>query len=994
MYVGYGGKGFVSMSGGTMQSSSSQPLYVGFNGTGSISQSAGNIVLSGNLYVGFSSAAGTVDLSGGSMSTSTLWVGRSFNGGTFSQSGGTNTTGELLLDSNGSYRLSAGTLNAGSFFLNGNTNASISFTGGTISTHDFLPGSMTTVNLGLGTGVLNYTGIADLSATNIIGGTFTTLTGGANSLLLLKPGFDPSQNLGSFSTSGLVHTVGSPLTIPSGTTISGSASIADHVFLDGTLSVYGLGGGVSISATGSLTANGLSVADQISGSGGNASINFTSIGNLGGVAQFAQTGGNFHAGYLTLGPKATYQLSGGTLFLNSASSSGTLDLASSSATLSASGITDIGAGTLVNASSAHLLLADNSLLIVPPGFDPHSAFATTSIGASTLIHTSGTTLEIPAGTSILAPGILQAPVNDFVDAAGTLSAWVTLAGGISVDPTGYVDLSLGTLIIEKDSTNSGGTLRAGNIDVGNTGNGHFTQTAGTTFCSAMVVGNKAGSNGTLTLDSGTVSYGFDYVGYDGNGTLEQNGGSIGSTVLVGYDKTGVGWYHLSAGIVSSSVYVGYSGTGTFIQDGTSTFAVAPSVGDGNGSHGTYLFSAGTISTGFAYVGRGGTGTFVQSGGVLNPNSLDVGAATNGAGTFLLSNGTITSGIFPLGLTVGDSGSGYMRQTGGVVSAGSLTVGNSAGNGTYELAGGSLSLQQMLIARQGHTNSLFTQTGGTNTITGSLSIATGQLAPAGTYNLQNGTLAIGSIVMGSATGGGTASFNQTGGANIIQHELALNNLSRYTLSAGTFTAGTIQLNGGTFALAPGYSGVATVNGIANSSGAIDLGNSAMVVDYSGSSSPLPAVRALVAHGFAGGLWNASGINSSIAAAVGADGTNHHKTAIGYADASTLNIGTFAGRSVDSTALLLRYTFAGDANLDGAVNTADFTALANRFNGSTQLWTDGDFNYDGHVNALDFNLLASNFGQTASAPELGSLVPEPALALVALFPLAINRRRRLK
>jgi hypothetical protein len=92
-------------------------------------------------------------------------------------------------------------------------------------------------------------------------------------------------------------------------------------------------------------------------------------------------------------------------------------------------------------------------------------------------------------------------------------------------------------------------------------------------------------------------------------------------------------------------------------------------------------------------------------------------------------------------------------------------------------------------------------------------------------------------------------------------------------------------------------------------------------------------------------------------------------------------------------LIRYTYLGDANLNGTVNTLDFTMLAANYNSTTQLWTAGDFNYDGVVNALDFNALATNFGQVLASPPLGSLVPEPQmLTLAALF--AVIGRKRLR
>ena len=87
-----------------------------------------------------------------------------------------------------------------------------------------------------------------------------------------------------------------------------------------------------------------------------------------------------------------------------------------------------------------------------------------------------------------------------------------------------------------------------------------------------------------------------------------------------------------------------------------------------------------------------------------------------------------------------------------------------------------------------------------------------------------------------------------------------------------------------------------------------------------------------------------------------------------------------------------TLPGDANFDNQVNTADFTALAAKFNQTNKAWGDGDFNFDGKVNALDFNMLAADFGQTISfgAPALASVVPEP-LAMSLLVPAAWSLKR---
>ena len=73
--------------------------------------------------------------------------------------------------------------------------------------------------------------------------------------------------------------------------------------------------------------------------------------------------------------------------------------------------------------------------------------------------------------------------------------------------------------------------------------------------------------------------------------------------------------------------------------------------------------------------------------------------------------------------------------------------------------------------------------------------------------------------------------------------------------------------------------------------------------------------------------------------------------------------------------MRYTWSGDANLDGLVNALDFNALASNFGGASgKFWHQGDFNYDSKTDLTDFTYLASNFNQilpTAAAPQLAAM-----------------------
>jgi hypothetical protein len=144
------------------------------------------------------------------------------------------------------------------------------------------------------------------------------------------------------------------------------------------------------------------------------------------------------------------------------------------------------------------------------------------------------------------------------------------------------------------------------------------------------------------------------------------------------------------------------------------------------------------------------------------------------------------------------------------------------------------------------------------------------------------------------------------------------------------------------------------------GAFDLAANAMIVDYTGSS-PLSLVRAALTSGYNGGGWNGSGINSSAAATTPG-------RAIGYAEASALFSSfpaMFLGQTVDDTAVLLRYTRSGDADLSGSVNLNDFNRLATNFGGTNAVWSQGNFNFDATTNLNDFNLLAANFGLSAAS-----------------------------
>ncbi len=154
-----------------------------------------------------------------------------------------------------------------------------------------------------------------------------------------------------------------------------------------------------------------------------------------------------------------------------------------------------------------------------------------------------------------------------------------------------------------------------------------------------------------------------------------------------------------------------------------------------------------------------------------------------------------------------------------------------------------------------------------------------------------------------------------------------------------------------------SGIVSVD----STSQLDLTDSDMIV-HGGN---LATVTSLIAKGYDGGNWLGDGITSSAAAS---DTT--HLTALG----AILNINAkgaviyspFDGVTSTTTDVLVRYTYYGDANLDGKVDGSDYTLIDNGYLHRTTLtgWYNGDFNYDGTINGDDYTLIDNAYNTQGS------------------------------
>jgi hypothetical protein len=132
-----------------------------------------------------------------------------------------------------------------------------------------------------------------------------------------------------------------------------------------------------------------------------------------------------------------------------------------------------------------------------------------------------------------------------------------------------------------------------------------------------------------------------------------------------------------------------------------------------------------------------------------------------------------------------------------------------------------------------------------------------------------------------------------------------------------------------------------------------------------------VAANIKSGFnlGGTLWAGPGITTSL----GGNGAgSYHALGTILNDLAAAGVGTgaiystFAGEDVGVNDVLVRYTYFGDADLDGAVTTNDYFQIDNGFLGAKTGWINGDFDYDGSITTNDYFLIDNAFlGQSSAA-----------------------------
>jgi len=437
-----------------------------------------------------------------------------------------------------------------------------------------------------------------------------------------------------------------------------------------------------------------------------------------------------------------------------------------------------------------------------------------------------------------------------------------------------------------------------------------------------------------------------------------------------------------------------------------------------GTNGTFLVTAGTFN-----VNRSADATLTYTGGTLTVNADQTLTAFN------LGNGTDPISYDLPGFAITAGKLNVAAQAALNANASTLTAGPTTIDGTLTLGGGTVTTGA--IGGAGQVNMTVDAPGlvagddssatftGTIVGTGSLTkqgTGTQTLAGASTYTgpttVNAGELAVtGSIATSSGVtvnGGGT--FRAAAGQSVKTLAVTAGGVAKVAAPAGGGGGAAAK-----FALTIG-DGTAATNPLTIDGGKVDVTTNGLVVRVAagGAAAALRGVRDQIVAGYhatgAGnnGNWAGNGITSANAAA-------DTGKAVGYALASELATpadGKFLGQPVDASSVVVRYTAAGDATMDGTVDFNDLVKLAQNYNTKVSSttdswWTHGDFTYDGVTDFNDLVKLAQNYNTVLPSEAIPGApanfatdlaravasVPEPGgLALLGGISLAALTRRR--
>ena len=134
--------------------------------------------------------------------------------------------------------------------------------------------------------------------------------------------------------------------------------------------------------------------------------------------------------------------------------------------------------------------------------------------------------------------------------------------------------------------------------------------------------------------------------------------------------------------------------------------------------------------------------------------------------------------------------------------------------------------------------------------------------------------------------------------------------------------------------------------------LDLANNDLLWDYTGDT-PYAVMRDYVIAG------RNTGTGGVLTTATG-------DTVTAVVDNVLLNRTTWLGTTIDATTVIGRYTYFGDANLDGKVTGDDYVSVDANLGLTGAQWVQGDFNFSGTTTGDDYVAIDANLGKGTTNP----------------------------
>lgn len=315
-----------------------------------------------------------------------------------------------------------------------------------------------------------------------------------------------------------------------------------------------------------------------------------------------------------------------------------------------------------------------------------------------------------------------------------------------------------------------------NVDVSNNGTVIINSNQTTNDILTGTVGTSTTSN--WQQDAGTVTMGG---GWFRMGTVANAGGAynLNGGILNVRGQINVGEANGTAG---STAILNIAG-GTFNNTGAAdrqNIVIGGRLSLANAGKGQLNISSGVLNNSselWIGAGAGSQGVMNMSGGTVNQAAWLAVGRSGGAGVFNLTGGTFnkTNANSGHAAIIGASGvgGGTMNQTGGAfnVAAGETWIGEGA-TGTWNISGGTASLQLLTLGQGGVTGTLnmqnaasgltggLTNGGGTQVITATTLRMGNNATATAVVNLDGGTLVVNNVAEGNTAA--TSTFNFNGG----------------------------------------------------------------------------------------------------------------------------------------------------------------------------------------------------------------------------------------